>query len=112
MPLQSGKGKDVRNRNISELVKSGYKQKQAVAIAYNKSREKDSGGSHLEMPSMKPKIDDIVKAVPPPKDGDLIIKHLSDTEEEKLKAACDRSDSISHRMDQLERRDAIMSISR
>jgi hypothetical protein len=43
MPLLKGHSKKVLSQNISELVHSGYPQKQAVAIAYSKQREKDSG---------------------------------------------------------------------
>lgn len=38
MPLKKGKSAKVRSSNIAELVKSGYPQKQAVAIAYAQSR--------------------------------------------------------------------------
>ena len=37
MPLYSGKSQDIVSRNISELVSSGYKQNQAVAIALSKA---------------------------------------------------------------------------
>jgi hypothetical protein len=37
MPLRKGRSKTVISGNISELRKSGYKQRQAVAIAMNKS---------------------------------------------------------------------------
>jgi hypothetical protein len=40
MPLQTGKSKLARSHNIHELVKSGYPQKQAVAIALHKSGAK------------------------------------------------------------------------
>jgi hypothetical protein len=39
MPLEKGKGKAVISRNISELVDSGRKPKQAVAIALNTARQ-------------------------------------------------------------------------
>jgi len=42
MPLKHGSSKKVLSENIAELVRSGYPQKQAVAIAYHKSGEKDS----------------------------------------------------------------------
>jgi len=38
MPLKEGKGKKVVSQNIKELVESGKPQKQAVAIALEKSR--------------------------------------------------------------------------
>ena len=39
MPLKSGKGPKVRSENIAELRRSGYPEKQAVAIAYSKQRK-------------------------------------------------------------------------
>lgn len=112
MPLHKGPpGSAAFKQNIKTEIKAGKPQKQAVAIAYNKSREKDDDDL-IQLPRLKPKrgmgMDTVAKAVPKP-DGDLIIKHLSDTEEEKFKAACDRADSISHRIDQLEKRDAVRS---
>ena len=40
MPLKKGKSKKVVSSNIRELRKSGYPQKQAVAIALNQKRKK------------------------------------------------------------------------
>lgn len=44
MPLKSGKSESTISTNIAELVKSGYPQKQAIAIAYSNARKtgKDS----------------------------------------------------------------------
>jgi len=39
MPLAHGSSKDVISSNIAELRKSGYPEKQAVAIAYSHSRK-------------------------------------------------------------------------
>jgi len=39
MPLKSGKSAKTRSQNIAELIKSGYPQKQAAAIAYSKAGE-------------------------------------------------------------------------
>lgn len=46
MPLKKGKSKKTISANIAELVRAGYPQEQAVAIAYNKaglSRNKKKG---------------------------------------------------------------------
>lgn len=39
MPLYQGQSKGTLKRNIKQLIKDGYPQKQAVAIAYSKSGE-------------------------------------------------------------------------
>lgn len=44
MPLQSGTSNAVKSANISELVQSGYPQKQAVAIAYSNARKSGKVG--------------------------------------------------------------------
>jgi len=47
MPLRKGSSKKVRNQNIAELIKAGYPQKQAVAIAYTQQRRsRDKGKKH------------------------------------------------------------------
>lgn len=40
MPLKKGKSQKVVSSNIREFRRSGYKQKQAVAIALNQARRK------------------------------------------------------------------------
>lgn len=37
MPLRSGKSQKIISDNISELVHSGYSQRQAIAIAFSKA---------------------------------------------------------------------------
>lgn len=45
MPLLRGSSESVISKNIGELVRSGYPQKQAVAIAYSEARKhKKKGG--------------------------------------------------------------------
>lgn len=39
MPLEPGKSSKVKGRNIAELMRSGYQQDQAVAIAMEHARK-------------------------------------------------------------------------
>jgi uncharacterized protein YoaH (UPF0181 family) len=38
MPLKTGTSKEVFSANVKELMKSGYSQRQALAIAYERQR--------------------------------------------------------------------------
>lgn len=44
MPLKKGTGKSVVSGNIKELVRSGYPQKQAIAIAEKTAGKSNSKG--------------------------------------------------------------------
>ena len=39
MPLKKGSSKKVISENIAELIRSGYKREQAVAIAYSNAKK-------------------------------------------------------------------------
>jgi hypothetical protein len=43
MPLKKGKSKKAISVNVSELMRGGREQKQAVAIAYNVAKKKRKG---------------------------------------------------------------------
>jgi hypothetical protein len=50
MPLRKGRGLKTISRNISTLVREGRPQKQAIAIALDKSRKKRGGAVRRKKP--------------------------------------------------------------
>jgi len=53
MPLKKGSGRETVSQNISEMVKSGYPQKQAVAASLESAR-RSGGGKKIGI--KKPKV--------------------------------------------------------
>ena len=49
MPLSEGKSKKVISKNISELIDSGRDKEQAVAIALEKAKEKNSYNNVVDL---------------------------------------------------------------
>lgn len=43
MPLKKGSSKKTFEYNLTELMRAGYEQKQAVAIAYSQKRKSKKG---------------------------------------------------------------------
>ena len=52
MPLRSGSSQETISENIAQLIREGYPQEQAAAIAYSKAR----GDSSMENPALYEKM--------------------------------------------------------
>lgn len=48
MPLKSGRSKAVISKNIGEMRKAGYPEKQAVAASMRKAGRAQKGANHLK----------------------------------------------------------------
>jgi len=53
MPLKRGKSKETMSFNIEKLMHEGYKQKQAVAIAYSQARKSGAKLPKSKRPSKR-----------------------------------------------------------
>ena len=53
MPLAPGSSRATTSSNISEMVKAGYPQKQAVAASLNEARKSSRGGGKMARHSKK-----------------------------------------------------------
>lgn len=89
MPLIAGHSQEVISKNIHELVGSGYKPKQAVAIALSEARKhkKANGGvvETGESPGVHPTENSLAAALSPESpDGQISPDALSESQKQAI----------------------------
>jgi hypothetical protein len=89
MPLMEGKSQRAFEHNLKAELKAGKPKRQALAIAYAKKR--GDGYNPEDYLNQEISMDD--------DDGDLILKHLSDDDRERMDACSHMMDSLRARMD-------------
>jgi hypothetical protein len=95
MPLATGKSASAFHHNVAAEIRAGKPTPQAVAIAY--AQKKRSDDSTLGETQTMPDQDD---------------SELDPITMEKFQSCCELADSLSTRLSQLERKDAIRNIRR